>query len=128
MKYIVELEFKHRVTDTNLMETNSLDEAIAKLFDEWRHLTTGERKNLETLRILESWNPDEDAPDHYDGNVVIDLAIRYRPKERYADAWFGGEVDVDYVEECMTHGFPVDDLIYLIKEWGSEAINQLEEL
>ena len=123
MKYIVVVELKHGVIDTNLLETDDLKEAFEKLYDTWHYLTTNERKNLESLMILESWNPDEDAPDHYDGNPVLDCTRAYRPADRYADSWYGGEVDYEYVEECQDHGIPMDELLRLIKDY-SEGLQQ----
>lgn len=128
MKYIVIMELKHGVIDTNLLETNDLKEAFEKLYDTWHHLTTNERKNLEALMILESRNPDEDAPDHYDGNPVLDCTKAYRPTERYADSWYGGEGDVEYVEDCQKYGIPMDDLLHLIKSWNADEPGKLEEI
>lgn len=135
MKYIVECEFKNRMTDTTLLETDSLDEAVKKLISYYRHLTYRERKDLEYLLVLESHNPDKETDDHLDGLVVFDITPHgingrscYRPMNEYADYWFSGVVGADYVEECMRYGIPTDDLVECINDWGVEAINELEEI
>ena len=132
MKYIVEMEYKHRSVDGLVLETDNLDEAFDALHDRWHHLTASERKDLDYLHLIESENPDEDAPNHYDGDIIIDCTLNYRPVERYADNWYGGEVDIDYVEECQARGIPMDDLLHLIKSWHEDGepfediMNQLE--
>lgn len=69
MKYIVEYEERNRVSDCFTEEFDDREEAITTAERQWNHLTNMEqRKN--TVYVLESINPDEDAMDHFDGNPI----------------------------------------------------------
>ena len=52
-------------------EYDSREKAIQEADKEWNRYTTAEEKRHTTaFYILESVNPDEDAPNHFDGNDV----------------------------------------------------------
>lgn len=53
---------------------------------------------------------------------------RYRVKDGYADSWYGGEADTDYIEECQTNGIPQEDIDHMVREYGPEILDQLEEI
>lgn len=69
MKYIVEYEARKGDSDCFTEEYESREEAVEAAERQWNHLTIMEqRKN--TVFVLESINPDEDAEDHFDGNPI----------------------------------------------------------
>lgn len=69
MKYIVIDERKDGTGDIFTEEFEILDEAIQSAKDQLAHMTDRE-KEQRRVYVLESVNPDEEAPDHLDGNPV----------------------------------------------------------
>ena len=69
MKYIVFDERKNGQVFTE--EFESKDEAIESAEYEWLRRTEYDKKNTTGFYVLESANPDEDADDHFDGDVTI---------------------------------------------------------
>lgn len=67
MKYIV-MDFKNG--DFFADEFSSKQEALQEAEEQWEQLTERDQQHREAFYVLESVNPDEDAPDHYDGNIV----------------------------------------------------------
>lgn len=67
MKYIV-IDIKDG--DMFDKEFDSKDEALKNADKDWNYLTENEKKSREAFYVLESVNPDEDAENHYDGNVI----------------------------------------------------------
>lgn len=51
-------------------EFEDRDEAIKRLDYLWDHLTPLEQKKREAFYLLESANPDIEAEDHYDGDII----------------------------------------------------------
>ena len=52
-------------------EHNTLEEAKKAANYDWGHMCEADKKAFDYAYILESVNPDPDAPDHLDGNPVI---------------------------------------------------------
>jgi len=77
MKYIV---MDERDGDLFTSEFNTAEDAIRKADLEWTHLTEKEKRNRSAFYILASVNPDEDAMDHYDGDLVKDYKEEYHDK------------------------------------------------
>lgn len=50
-------------------EWENKEQAIDRAEYEWYHLTYQEKKRR-TIYVLVSVNPDEDAEDHFDGNII----------------------------------------------------------
>ena len=50
-------------------EFTSAEEAIKEADWEWYLLHYSEKKKRK-IYVIESANPDEDAPDHFDGNII----------------------------------------------------------
>lgn len=67
MKYII-MDFKDG--DFFADEFENKEEALQEAEGQWEHLTRCDQKRRTEFYVLESVNPDEDAPDHYDGNIV----------------------------------------------------------
>lgn len=67
MKYIV-MDFVDGDFFNN--EFNSKEEALQEAEGQWECLTRLDKKRRTAFYVLESINPDEDAPDHYDGGIV----------------------------------------------------------
>lgn len=65
-KYIA---ISERGNDNWTKEFDELDKAIAYSKDCWNRLTDSEKKKCKEY-VLESVNADEEAPDHFDGDVV----------------------------------------------------------
>lgn len=68
MKYIIIDQIKNG--DLFTTETNSKDEAIRQATSQFNSLSEHDKRRRSDFYILESINPDEDAPDHFDGEEV----------------------------------------------------------
>lgn len=68
MKYIVFDERKNGQIFTE--EFESKEEAIEFAEYDWDRRTSHDKKNTTGFYVLESVNPDEDAEDHFDGDVI----------------------------------------------------------
>lgn len=67
MKYIV-MDYRDRELFTEEFETEA--EAIEAAEAEWNHLSEHDKSRRESFIVLESINPDEDAENHLDGDVI----------------------------------------------------------
>lgn len=67
MKYII-IDSKNGDMFTEEFETR--EEAINAADRAWTYLTEKDKKRREAFYVLESVNPDPEAVDHYDGNLV----------------------------------------------------------
>jgi len=67
MKYIF---IDEKDNDFYTLESDDALELIAKAKEEWQHLSSHDKKQRTTFEVRESVNPDEEAPDHFDGNPV----------------------------------------------------------
>ena len=68
MKYIVFDERKNGQIFTE--EFESKEEAIEFAEYDWDRRTSHDKKNTTAFYVLESANPDEDAEDHFDGDII----------------------------------------------------------
>lgn len=69
MRYIVIDRRKDGTGDWFTNEHDDKQEAMKQAVSDWNHLTYREKKVREIF-VLESVNPDEEAPDHFDGNPI----------------------------------------------------------
>lgn len=69
MKYIFMNESKNGLV---IEEFKTAEEACARADQVFNALFDTDKKNLEAFYVLESVNPDDEAPDHFDGNIVRD--------------------------------------------------------
>ncbi len=97
MKYIV---FDDCGTDVFTKEFDNKEQAMKEAQNEWDMLTSTDLKRRKGFYVLESANPDEEAENHFDGDIIFDfMAARYLKKlddyttETY-DAGYGFLVDV----------------------------------
>lgn len=67
MKYIV---MDYRDGDLFTEEFSTAEEAIVAAEYGWNHLTDNEKSEREEFFILKSINPDDDAENHLDGDIV----------------------------------------------------------
>ena len=67
MKYIV-MDYKSGELFTE--EFDSEEEAIVAAEYDWEHLSEYDKAQRESFIVLESINPDEEAENHLDGNIV----------------------------------------------------------
>lgn len=67
MKYIFIDEVRGDIFSQEF-ETES--EAIAQADGEWHLMANCDKKKRNSFYVLESINPDEDAVNHFDGNVI----------------------------------------------------------
>lgn len=67
MKYII-MDFKDGDFFTDEFDTK--EEALQEAEEQWNQLTKCDQKHRTAFYVLESVNPDEEAPDHYDGDIV----------------------------------------------------------
>ena len=68
MKYIVMDQIKNG--DLFTEEFATAEEAITSAEYGWDHLTNKEKQMRESYIVLESVNPDEEAENHLDGDVI----------------------------------------------------------
>lgn len=68
MRYIVFDERKNGELFTE--EFDSKDDAAKSADDEWNRRTEYDKKHTDRFYVLESVNPDEDADDHFDGDII----------------------------------------------------------
>lgn len=67
MKYLV---IEETETDCFVEEYATRQEAVMEADDRWRKMTYYDKKRAKSFYVLESVNPDEDAPDHLDGDPI----------------------------------------------------------
>lgn len=84
MKYVV---ISNRKTDEFVDEFENRYEAINEAKDKWYRMTAHDKKDCDEFYVLESMNPDEDAEDHYDGNVIYAI----KTGKPYEVEYSGGE-------------------------------------
>ena len=74
MKYIVMQEKKKGASDIFTTEFNDRHEAIKSAKNQWDYLTYREKKQ-NRVYVLESINPDEEAENHFDGNIIYECEV-----------------------------------------------------
>lgn len=67
MKYII-MDFKDGGFFSD--EFGTKEGALQEAEEQWKQLTEYDQRHRKAFYVLESINPDEDASDHYDGNIV----------------------------------------------------------
>lgn len=67
MKYIVVDELKN---DMFTEEFETKEEAVKAADEEWDRLTESDKNRRTSYYVLESSNPDEEAEDHFDGDII----------------------------------------------------------
>ena len=67
MKYLV---IDQRKYDEFVEEFSTKEEAIAFADDEWERMAKADKDSTVAYYILESVNEDEEADDHFDGDIV----------------------------------------------------------
>jgi len=104
MKYIVIEAINNG--DQFEKEFDDLTEARNYADDTWKHLTMTEKAETSVL-VLESANPDEDAPDHYDGAIIIDMNKWYAVMADAEDfEWgFGSHILSEAKEMCKSGNY-----------------------
>lgn len=51
-------------------EFDTKEEVLQEAGEQWGQLTEHDQQHRTAFYVLESINPDEDAPDHYDGEII----------------------------------------------------------
>lgn len=69
MKYLV---IDEKGMDTFVKEFETKEEAIQEADAEFERLTAYDKKQRNAFYVLESVNPDEEADDHFDGDIIKD--------------------------------------------------------
>lgn len=67
MRYIVVDELKN---DMFTEEFETKEEAVKAADEEWDRLTESDKNRRTSYYVLESSNSDEEAEDHFDGNII----------------------------------------------------------
>ena len=76
MKYIIWNEINH---DVFTKEFNTKEEAIKQAHYDWNKMATSDKKRSSSFFVLESVNPDEEAENHYDGDIILTFGYqKYR--------------------------------------------------
>lgn len=74
MKYIMMQEKKKGASDIFTTEFDDRQEAIKSAKNQWDYLTYREKKQ-NRVYVLESINPDEEAENHFDGNIIYECEV-----------------------------------------------------
>lgn len=67
MKYIYITGTEH---DEEVTESNNKEELIEMAKRDWSHMNDEDKKRTVNHYVIESINPDEDAENHFDGDIV----------------------------------------------------------
>lgn len=67
MKYVV---MDNKNGDLFNTEHETKEQALACAEEKWSYLTEKEKKDRESFFVLESENPDEEAENHFDGDII----------------------------------------------------------
>lgn len=67
MKYLL---IEEATNDSFVQEFNTEIEALTQGEIDWQRMTDGDKKSRKAFYVLESINPDEEAENHYDGNIL----------------------------------------------------------
>lgn len=70
MKYIVITEKGNDIFDK---EFDNYQKAIDEAREDWKRMSKADQKNTKAFYVLESVNPDEEAEDHFDGDIVLNV-------------------------------------------------------
>lgn len=70
MKFVV---YEEKNGDAFTREFATAEEAIKAAQYDWDALSNHDKKSYDEFFVLETINPDEDAENHYDGNIVKDI-------------------------------------------------------
>ena len=70
MKYILIDQIKNG--DCFSKESDNLAEIENRAKIEFSHMTAADKSRREFFGIIESANPDEEADNHFDGNIIIE--------------------------------------------------------
>lgn len=70
MKYVI---LDERNNDLFTSEFDTKEEATKEARKQFEYLTDSEKTKLVSFCVIESVNPDEEAPDHFDGNIILKL-------------------------------------------------------
>lgn len=70
MERTVYILIDDRGTDLYTEEYTSPEEALKDAEMQWDHLTDREKANCEAFYLIKSENPDEEAENHLDGDLV----------------------------------------------------------
>lgn len=110
MKYIVRDIPKNGIGDEFDKEFDVLEEAIEEAKNQWDHLTYAEQKKR-TVFVMESVNPDPDADNHFDGNLVWTSEQKYAVNITYYSNGATSSIDSvtaptgytaeDYISDCQ---------------------------
>lgn len=69
MKYIYISGTEH---DQDVTESDNKEELIELAKRDWARMCADDKKRTFVHYVLESVNPDEDADNHFDGNILFD--------------------------------------------------------
>lgn len=110
-------------------EFDNKEDAFKNADYQWAHLTRNEKRNCDAFYVLESVNPDEEAEDHMDGDVLREYTLENEEK-RYIivnDRLMDG--DPEKISERMTIAdvkeFLGED--YLDCKWDFDINDKLKE-
>ena len=131
MKYIVFDEYQNGSGDTFTREFDEKEKAIAEAKFQWGHLTATEKKHR-IVYAMESVNPDEDAPDHFDGDYVWHCETEKKywyavMQDREDDDWGTGSYDLEEAKR-MALAYGSESYIAVIDEGGNPVcIEEIEQ-
>lgn len=54
--------------------------------------------------------------------------MKYRVKEEYVDRFYGRLASTEYIDGCQENGVPQEDIDFMVREYGEEIYDMLEEI
>lgn len=121
MKYVIVDQTKH---DMFIEEFETREEAIKAATKEWNHMSAFDQKHREAYYVLESHNPDEEAEDHFDGDIIWDGFIWYAVlKDSDDDDWGTGSFEKSEAIKMMMDY--EDGMIAVIDCHGNVCIEEI---
>ena len=121
MKYIVISKEERTTSDEFTREFDSKEEAIKAAEADWNHYTYGEKKK-NIVFVLESVNPDTEAEDHFDGDMIWTSKQAYEVD--FHDFRNGATSPIDTIVE--TSSYTAEDYLYEIEHNGSDWEEEAE--
>lgn len=123
MKFVI---VDQTATDMFNEEFETREEAINAATKEWNHMSAHDQKLREAYYVLESQNPDEDAEDHFDGDIIWGASIWYAVlKDEQDDDWGTGSFDRAEAIKMMQEY--EDGMIAVIDLHGNVCVEEIRK-
>lgn len=121
MKYILVDDRTQHKRDIFTSEFDSLEEAIKEADNQFRHMTKAERE-ISDFYVLESDDPDEDAPNHLDGSHAWEPYVTASLELYKRGSGYSHTETLDIIPYYeLSSGFYPEDLDYDFSVFSSDC-------